>query len=332
MAVFTPVSLHTAQSFVSQFPSISSLSSLSPIAQGIENSNYHLRSSQNISYILTLFENRVQPDDVPYFAALMDFLFQKNLPVAEVIKNNQGKLHHTLENKPCLITSFLPGHITKNPSPDQTQNIGLFLATLHNTSKDFHLKRQNSLSLPEWKKLLDPCMPLAHNVEANLERILSHTLLSLSELWPDIQDSNLPSGLCHNDLFDDNVFFSQNNQLSGVFDFYFASHELFVYDIAVTLHAWCFPNHDQLSTKLAIPLLRAYQSVRPLSPQEWNILPTIMTGAAIRFVSTRLHDWLFPPNSNNYQHKNPKDYISHLKWCLTPHFNWKQLQAQVSPS
>ena len=324
MAVFTQISEDEARAFLIRFAEIPKLTFLEPITQGVENSNYCLHTEQQ-KYILTLFEQRVKKEDIPYFTSLLAYLYQQGMPVPKIIANQQGVLYDTLKEKPALVSSFLKGRQAQHASVQHVTQVARFLAQLHQCSKDFPKRRANSLTLAHWKALLEKSYSLAHTVRGDLKNLICHTLASIEPLWPHehTDDRLLPKGICHNDLFMDNVFFDDTHTLSGVFDFYFAAHEYFIYDIAVTLHAWCFPDPSQIDETLVHHFLASYQQERPLTEKEWELLPTIMIGAALRFISTRLYDWLYPPKVDAYIPKNPEEYILHLEWCLQHQKDWK---------
>ena len=331
MAVFTQVSLSQAKALCDNFDRIKPIKNIYQIIEGIENSNFLLIDSDETKYILTLFEKRVSLGDIPYFISLMNFLYSSGLPVPQVIADKNRKTLPRLSERACILTSFLEGTPTTKPENYHLREVGSFLANMHLTSPSFNKKRPNSLSLPQWTQILRQVMSEANSIEPSLDKLLEFSLQKISSVWQNAESSTLPSGICHNDLFTDNVFF-QNRTISGVFDFYFASHETFIYDIAVTIHAWCFPNHDTFDVSLAKTLLNSYHKLRTITQKEWDILPVIMIGASLRFVSTRLYDWFYPPNTDRYRPKDPREYLSHLKWSLANEAFWSDNKDLFSAS
>lgn len=330
MAVFTPVSFSQAKALCDNFDKINTLKTISPIIEGIENSNFILVDSDNNKYILTLFEKRVSASDIPYFVSLMNFLYKLELPVPQVIDDKYNNTLHSLSGRTCILTSFLEGSQITKPKDYHLQEIGSFLANMHLASNKFKYHRENSLSLPQWTKILTSVMSEVNSIEPYLDKLLESSLQKISRVWQNDELSALPSGICHNDLFTDNVFF-QSKTISGVFDFYFASHENFIYDITVTIHAWCFPDHESLDVSLVQNLLKSYQKIRPITQKEWELMPIIMIASSLRFVSTRLYDWFNPPPTENYRPKDPNEYLSHLKWCLANESFWSDNKELFSP-
>ena len=79
---------------------------------------------------------------------------------------------------------------------------------------------------------------------------------------------HLPAGVIHADLFPGQHVFFLGDRLSGLIDFYFACNDLFAYDIAVCLNAWCFEKDGAFNATKAVALLAGYEEMRPLSQQE----------------------------------------------------------------
>ena len=104
---------------------------------------------------------------------------------------------------------------------------------------------------------------------------------------------SLPRGLIHGDLFRDNVLWSaargQQRELVALLDFESASSGVFVYDIMVCVHAWCYG--DAFDLGLVRALLNGYQTVRALEPAEMGALGAQGALAALRFATTRITDF-----------------------------------------
>jgi homoserine kinase type II len=138
---------------------------------------------------------------------------------------------------------------------------------------------------------------------------IAKELDALDKSWP----RDLPGGVIHADLFPDNVFFL-GDKLSGLIDFYFACTDTLAYDIAVCLNAWCFePDHSYNVTK-GRALLKSYAKVRTLSAAERAALPMLARGAAMRFLLTRLVDWLAVPDGALVKPKDPLEYFRKLRF------------------
>ena len=158
--------------------------------------------------------------------------------------------------------------------------------------------------------LFDQAAARADEVQPGLRAFLSSELDYLeSGVWP----KHLPDGVIHADLFNDNVFFL-GDKLSGLIDFTFACNDWLAYDVAICLNAWCFePDHSFNVTK-ARAFLNAYGRERKLSADEEAALPLLARGAAIRFLLTRLVDWLNVPPGALVRPKDPLEYVRKLRF------------------
>lgn len=183
--------------------------------------------------------------------------------------------------------------------------VGRALAELHLAGQDYELSRPNGLGVDSWRPMLEACDGRAEEVLDGLTQELQGELTNLEAQWP----RDLPTGVIHADLFPDNVFF-RGERLSGLIDFYFACNDVFAYDIAVCLNAWCFEADGSFNATKARKMLRAYAKVRPLSQAEMDALPVLARGAAMRFLLTRLYDWL---NRSDQALVNPKDPLEYLR-------------------
>jgi homoserine kinase type II len=308
MAVYTEVTDEEAARFLSDYD-IGEVTSLKGIAEGVENSNFLLRTTMG-TYILTLYEKRVNPDDLPFFLGLMDHLSAKGITCPTPLHTKDGAALSTLCGRPAAITSFLDGLGPKRVMPIHCRELGTALAKMHIAGNGFELTRPNALSLPSWRPLFEKCQNSADDVHPGLARdILSH-LDALEAAWP----TALPSGVIHADLFTDNVFFMPGPRLSGLIDFYFACNDFFAYDLAICINAWCFEPDGAFNITKARQLLSGYQSQRPLSDAELAALPTLARGSAMRFLLTRLYDWINTPADALVVRKDPMEYLRKLRF------------------
>jgi homoserine kinase type II len=197
----------------------------------------------------------------------------------------------------------------RRPSASNCAAVGEALAKLHVAGADFPMRRQNALSLDGWRSLYNGVKGKADVLQPGLCETIAAELTHLEKSWP----HDLPAGVIHADLFPDNVFFLAD-KLSGLIDFYFACTDLLAYDVVVCLNAWCFePDHSYNVTK-GRNLLQAYARVRPLSRPEWAALPLLARGAALRFLLTRLVDWLDVPPGALVRPKDPLEYFRKLRF------------------
>jgi homoserine kinase type II len=307
MAVYTDVAAEDLALFLAGYD-IGELLSYKGIAEGVENSNFLVHTGRGY-FILTLYERRVAEGDLPFFLALMEHLASRGITCPQPVKNRAGETLGRLAGRPAAMVTFLEGMWIRRPSALHCAALGEALARFHLAGADFPMRRDNALSVAGWEVLYSACRERADEVQDGLKDLLARELAALEGAWP----QGLPQGVIHADLFPDNVFFL-SDKLSGLIDFYFACTDTLVYDVAICLNAWCFePDHSYNVTK-GRALLANYAKTRPLSPAEWEKLPLLSRGAALRFLLTRLVDWLNVPPGALVRPKDPIEYLRKLRF------------------
>ena len=307
MAVYTDVAADELAEFLKGYD-IGELLSYKGIAEGVENSNFLLHTRKG-AYILTLYEKRVAEDDLPYFLSLMTHLAERGVSCPQPAKNRKGEVCSSLAGRPAAIINFLEGMWPRRPTAAHCAGVGEALAKMHLAGLDFPLFRANPLSVGGWRPLFDRAADRADGVQAGLRDFIARELEYLEGRWP----NDLPVGVIHADLFPDNVFFL-GDRLSGLIDFPFSCNDILAYDVAICLNAWCFePDHAFNVTK-ARALLNAYGRTRPLSAEEQNALPLLARGSALRFLLTRLVDFLNVPPGALVKPKDPLEYVRKLRF------------------
>lgn len=309
MAVYTEVSDEALAAFLADYD-IGSMVAFRGIAEGVENSNFSLRTTGG-DFILTLYEKRVDPTELPWFLGLMEHLSRRGIVCPLPVRGRDGVALRHLCGKHAAITTFLPGVWPRRVRLEHCGPVGAALAALHVAGGDYAPTRWNALGPHGWRPLLERCRARADEVQPLLAAELEAALESILAGWP----AALPVGHIHADLFPDNVFFL-DGRLSGLIDFYFAATDLLAYDIAVCLNAWCFEADFSFNVTKARSLLRAYDEVRTLSDAERAALPVLCQGAAIRFLLTRLYDWLNTPEGALVTRKDPMEYVRRLRFHL----------------
>jgi homoserine kinase type II len=307
VAVYTEIADDELTAFIAKYD-IGRVVSCKGIAEGVENSNFLVQTDRG-SYFLTLYEKRVQASDLPFFLGLMDHLAAKGIPCPTPIHGRDGLALRQLAGRPAAIVSFLRGVSLKRPGPQHCAQVGAGLARLHLAGTDFALCRPNALSVAGWSSLFDACRARADSVRTGLAAELDRELDSLQAAWPEA----LPTGVIHADLFPDNVFFL-DDRLCGMFDLYFACNDFFAYDLAVCLNAWCFEADGAFNVTKARLLIQEYRKVRPVSDSELYSLPLLARGAALRFLLTRLYDWLNQVPGALVKPKDPLEYVYKLNF------------------
>jgi homoserine kinase type II len=307
VAVYTDVTSEDLTTFLAGYE-LGDVLSYKGIAEGVENSNFLLHTSRGY-FILTLYEKRVAAADLPFFLGLMEHLAARGLTCPQPVRNRGGAAQGTLAGRPAAIVTFLEGMWLRRPMPAHCAGVGEALARLHVAGADFPLRRRNALSVNDWRKLYASAKGDGDKLQPGLGEAIVNELAYLENAWP----RDLPQGVIHADLFPDNVFFL-GDALSGLIDFYFACTDTLAYDVAICLNAWCFePDHSYNVTK-GRALLQAYDRVRPLSAAEWEALPLLARGAAMRFLLTRLVDWLDVPPGALVRPKDPLEYFRKLRF------------------
>jgi homoserine kinase type II len=314
VAVYTEVTDEALRAFLAEYE-IGGLIAFRGIAEGVENSNYALRTERG-DFILTLYEKRVDPAELPYFLGLMDYLATRGVPCPTPVDGRDGEALRSLCGRPAAICTFLEGVWPRRVRPEHLAPLGAALGRLHLSGLGFPIYRRNALGPDGWPKLLDGCRARGDDVSPGLVAELDRHLAEILALWP--REGLLPDGHIHADLFPDNVFFlpdaAGKPRVSGLIDFYFACTDLLAYDVAVCLNAWCFEPDGAFNVTKARALIGAYSTARPLSPAERGALPVLCRGAAIRFLLTRLYDWTHTPPGALVTRKDPLEYLRKLRF------------------
>ena len=304
MAVYTEVSDDELALFIASYD-VGALLSYKGIAEGVENTNYLVHTEKG-PYILTLYEKRVAPADLPFFLGLMEHLARAGLTPTPV-RDRQGRLLRELAGKPAALVTFMEGVWLRRPQPTHCAALGRAMAELHLAGQGFKLRRVNALGVAGWRPLYARFQARADEITPGLAAMIESELDRLEAGWP----RDLPEGIVHADLFPDNVFFL-GNRLSCLIDFYFACYDALSYDIAVTLNAWCFETNHAFNVTKGQALLSGYQSVRALTPAERAALPLLARGAALRFLLTRAYDWLNTSSAALVSRKDPLEFVRRL--------------------
>jgi homoserine kinase type II len=307
LAVYTEVTDEALAVFLADYD-LGVVQSFKGIAEGVENSNF-LLVAENGRFILTLYEKRVKEDDLPFFLGLMEHLATRGVTCPQPVRSLRGSALGRLAGRPATVVTFLNGLWIRRPTAQHCAKVGEALAEMHKAGEGFVLRRPNALSIGGWPALLSTAEARADEVAPGLADEARRALADLQNAWP----QGLPSGVIHADLFPDNVFFL-GEQLSGLIDFYFACNDALAYDLAVCLNAWCFEPDASFNITKGMALIGAYEKVRKLSPAEADALPILARGAALRFMLTRLVDWLNVPAGAKVVPKDPIEYLKKMRF------------------
>ena len=310
MAVYTKLSEEDLKEFFYKY-NLGKLLNYKGIKEGIENTNYFIQTEKG-KFILTLYEKRVEEKDLPFFISLMRNLFDKNFPSPEPIINKNGNYISEIFEKKAAVVSFLDGYAKKTLNPNDCYEVGISTAKLHLITKNLSGKRENKLSVNSWKKIYSKVEKDCSKIHLNLPKIIEKNLDEIEKNWP----KNIPSGIIHADLFPDNIFF-MNNKLSGIIDYYFSCNDFYAFEIAICLNALCFEGKSEnlsFNVTKAKKFIDGYSSVRKINEEEKLNLKILCQGAAIRFLLTRVFDYLNLIEGAVVKIKDPIEYLKRLEF------------------
>ncbi len=307
MAVYTRIEDEDVKVLLSQYP-LGNMVACKEIAEGVENSNFILTTTEGV-YVLTLYEKRVCVEDLPFFLGIMEHLSSVGFESPVPIKRLDGNMLSVCAGRPAAIVSFLNGRCARYPDVYLCGQLGQVIGRMHVFLEKFKGFRHNSLSLSGWQTLFSSCAKQIDSVLPGACYEIESELSFLEKNWP----STLPRGIIHGDAFPDNVLFS-GRKFSGLIDYYFACNEIIFYDIAVCINSWCFEDNNMLNITKARQLLKSYKNVRSVSEQELQALPVLCRGAAIRFLLTRLYDWIHQSPDALVAVKAPEEFLSKLRF------------------
>ena len=310
MAVYTKLNQSKIEKILSNYD-LGKLDSFKGIEEGIENTNYFLSINKK-KFILTIYEKRVKPEDLPFFSNLMSSLNKANFKCPAPVINNNNSTITNFEGKKLMIVSFLEGKAKSNLSPENCKAIGIETAKMHELTKNIKIKRQNDLSVNSWRSLFETVKEPCSKLHKDLPKLIEENLKSVEKNWP----KDLPKGIIHADLFHDNIFFNKD-KFSGIIDFYFSCEDFFAFEIAICFNALCF---DGLKENLSFNVTKAknyidgYSSIRKLSDQEKQNIKVLSQGAALRFLLTRVFDALNTVEGAIVKVKDPIEYLKRLEF------------------
>ena len=321
MAVYTHLPAEALAELVACYD-VGALVSAKGIAEGVSNSNWLVETTGpagadagagaggagrgGARFILTMYERRIDPADLPFFLGLLDHLSACGCPVPRTIHDRDGSASRLVDGKAVALIEFLPGISPDRPTPAHLAlAVGSALAQVHLAARDFPLKRANGLGPAQNARTLAGC-------GADALAVIDPDLARAVALGGEVRDAwprDLPISVIHSDLFPDNVLML-GDAVTGMIDFYFACTDAMAYDLAVTHASWSFDTTGKrFHPEIGRALLEGYERVRPLDPRERGTLPLLARGAALRFVASRAEDWIETPAGALVTRKDPMDFL-----------------------
>jgi homoserine kinase type II len=310
MAVYTKLEHPEVEQFLEQY-NINNFKDYKGITEGVENTNYFIKTSEQ-DYILTIYEKRVDENDLPFFIKLLSSLSENKFPCPKPIANKNNEKINKIKNKNAALVTFLNGKSKNKITSEDCFEIGKITAQLHEITKKFKISRKNNLSIESWQNIFEKTIKKKIDLDESIIKKTNNYLSYLKGKWP----KNLPEGIIHADLFPDNIFFTKN-KVSGIIDFYFACNDFFAYEIAICLNSICFDNNSTFNMTKAKNLIDGYSSIRSLSEDEKKYLPILCMGAAMRFFLTRLYDFYNTDNKADVKIKDPFEYFKKIEFHST---------------
>jgi len=310
MAVYTKLEHLEVKLFLEQY-NISNFKDYKGIREGVENTNYLIKSSEQ-DYILTIYEKRVDEKDLPFFIKLLSDLSDNNFPCPKPIANKNNEKINKIKNKNAALVTFLNGKSKNKITSEDCFEVGKIAAQLHKITKKFNINRKNNLSIENWQNIFEKTIKQKIDLDESIIKKTRNYLNFLKDKWP----KNLPQGIIHADLFPDNIFFI-DNKVSGIIDFYFACNDFFAYEIAICINSICFDNNSTFNIAKAKNLINGYSSIRTLTEDEKKYLPILSMGAAMRFFLTRLYDFYHTDNKADVKIKDPFEYFKKIEFHST---------------
>jgi homoserine kinase type II len=287
LSVFTPVTDADARSLLEHY-TLGELEALEGIAQGMENTNYFLTTTTG-DYVLTLFEH-IAAADLPFYVGLMDHLAHHEVSCPAPMRRDDGEMLSRLNGKPAVIVTKLPGAARPKPSASDCRKVGEILASMHVAGVEYDASLENPRG-SAWRERFSA------KIAPRLSRAENELLAAENAYQSMHDDSVLPQGIIHGDLFHDNVLWDEEGN-GGLIDFYFACDDVLVYDVALAVSDWCVTADATLDHERADAFLDGYHERRPLEPLEEELWPAMLRRAALRTWLGRLGYNHFPRDSH----------------------------------
>lgn len=260
------------------------LASIEALSVGSVNSNFRATTRDGRTLFLRLYEEQGQAGAEGELA-LLDGLAAEGIPVSEPLPRS-GPVP-TLGDKPFAVFPWVEGEILclGRVTAEACRRVGRALAQVHLASPKLPRLGPGRFGPPDMLERLarvereaarPALMPDLARVRALYARYVAE------------RDPSLPHGVVHGDLFRDNVLW-RGGELAALLDFESAFHGPFVYDLMVTIAAWCY--RDAFDLALVAALVEGYVAERPLSAAELRAVRVEGALGCLRFATSRITDF-----------------------------------------
>ena len=302
MAVYTKI---TNQDIDYLFQDYHGIEQIKGIAEGVENTNYLVKTKNQNKFIFTIFEKRTKGSDLPFFHKAMNEFNHKGIVCPIPITVNENDIFE-IKEKPCAIYSFIEGNQIQSLNNDAMESLAKNISTIHHIGTQSELFRENDMLLPSWKYIINKFNDYVGENKSEFTHI-KNLISSLENQFP----QNLKKSLIHGDLFKDNIFF-ENNEVSGFIDFFFTCTDTIVYDFATLINAW-FLNYENFDEKYFKIFFNQYFGSISWTNKEKESFNFYLKASAIRFFLTRIHDKYYN-KEGEVNHKDPMEFFSILQF------------------
>jgi homoserine kinase type II len=265
---------------------------------GSVNSNFAVQTKSGARFFVRLYEEQGF-DGARAELARLEKLCENGVPTPPPRARRDGTFVGSHAGKPVAVHPWIDGEILcfARVTPAAAREVGRALARVHLCTPLLGRVAAGRFGLDGLRERLERVDRTDARFAADTRRIRERIAFHVAQ-----SPSSLPSGLIHGDLFRDNVLWrpaseagpalvsgGQKPELLALIDFESASAGVFIYDLMVCVHAWCYGSEFELS--LARAMFQGYREERPLEPAELAAVVHQGALAALRFATTRLTDF-----------------------------------------
>jgi len=262
-------------------------------------SDIYLIETNSRPYILKISHHHWRTkSDIQFELEFLDFLGQRQLPVASPLKTRANQLFVTLHavegDRYAALFPYAPGEIPQGDlNLEQSTLMGRTLAKLHQTSLEF--KNGTPRQPLDLKYLLDDSSEIINPYLSNRHQDLSYlskTITQIKQQLICLEETSPLWGVCWGDPHSGNVHFTTDNQIT-LFDFDQCGYGWRIFDLAKFLQVSLSAG---INRKVRDAFFVGYQKVQKLTDAETSSLQALTQMAhiwawAISTKATTIHNW-----------------------------------------